>query len=195
MRGIVDYIVSPSGDRYNNKVSVGEGELILNTEISNHEYINRFGIVEALPIGPSDGKIKIGSKVLINHNVFRRWYDVKGREKNSRSYLSENQYLVQKDQVYMVDNGNGWEALPGYVLVQPFEEDDNLSIYKEKAFMGKVIYSGSSDFSTEDTIGFWPGSEYEFIVDGKRIYRVLERLITINYGKTGGKVYNPSWVK
>ena len=36
-----DFIVSPIGNRYNNSVRVDDKELILNTEIFNHQYINR----------------------------------------------------------------------------------------------------------------------------------------------------------
>ena len=37
--------------------------------------------------------IKSGDTVIVHHNVFRRWHDVKGREKNSRSFFNESTYL------------------------------------------------------------------------------------------------------
>ena len=40
MNAYRDFIVAPIGQRYNNVKRVDDKELILNTEISNYEYIN-----------------------------------------------------------------------------------------------------------------------------------------------------------
>ena len=37
---------------------------------------------------------EIGDEVILHHNVFRRWYDIRGNEKNSAAFLSENDYIV-----------------------------------------------------------------------------------------------------
>ena len=50
MNAYKDYIVSPMGCRYNNSVQVGERELIVNTEVFNHQYINRLAKVIATPL-------------------------------------------------------------------------------------------------------------------------------------------------
>jgi co-chaperonin GroES (HSP10) len=45
-----------------------------------------------------------------------------------------------------------------------------------------------------DLVGFTPYSEYEFIIDGERLYRVLTNQISIKYEYQGNeKEYNPSW--
>ena len=41
-----------------------------------------------------------------------------------------------------------------------------------------------------------PSSEYEFIVDGERMYRVLTKFISIKYEYQGDETeYNPSWLQ
>ena len=46
-----------------------------------------------------------------------------------------------------------------------------------------------------DLVGFRPTSEYEFVIDNKRLYRVLSHFITIKYEYQGQEEeYNPSWV-
>ena len=50
MRAYKDFIISPIGSRYNNSKKVGDKDLILNTEIFNHQYINRLAKVIATPI-------------------------------------------------------------------------------------------------------------------------------------------------
>ena len=45
-----------------------------------------------------------------------------------------------------------------------------------------------------DLIGFTPDSEYEFIIDGEKLYRVLTPEISIKYEYQGNEEeYNPSW--
>jgi hypothetical protein len=41
MHGLYDFIVKPKGSRYNNVKKIGDKELILNSEIFTHQYINR----------------------------------------------------------------------------------------------------------------------------------------------------------
>ena len=46
-----------------------------------------------------------------------------------------------------------------------------------------------------DLVGFTPDSEYEFIVNNERLYRVLTKEITIKYEYQGQEEeYNPSWL-
>ena len=39
MQSVYKYVVEPLGDRYNNSKKIGDKELILNTEVFNHQYI------------------------------------------------------------------------------------------------------------------------------------------------------------
>jgi hypothetical protein len=51
------------------------------------------------------------------------------------------------------------------------------------------------DIHKEDLVGFTPSSEYEFIVDGERLYRVPTNSISIKYERQGTETeYNPSWL-
>ena len=89
MRSISDFIIKPKNKRYNNTKQIDGSELLLNSEISDHRYVSRNAIVLALPIAYK-GNIKIGDEIIVHHNIFRRWYDVRGIERNSRSYYKEN---------------------------------------------------------------------------------------------------------
>ena len=196
MRGLFDYIVTPLGERYNNEVEVEDGKnLILNTEISNHEYINRIGKVLQVPYGVAT-PVRKGYEVLVHHQVFRRWYDMKGREKNTRSFINEDKYLLQQDQLFLYrKEGGDWNTMPGYSFIQPVENDDRFSIDKEKPLVGFVRYSGSP-LMVGKLVGFSPGDEFEFVVDGVRMYRVMDKYINIEYEYQGNeKAYNPGWAQ
>ena len=100
MKSVYNFVVTPKGERYNNKKKVDGGELILNTEIFNHQYVNREAKVISTPI-IGDTDIKSGDTVIVHHNVFRRWHNVKGVEKNSRSFFNESTYFINQDQIFL----------------------------------------------------------------------------------------------
>tara|TARA_R110002072_G_scaffold56621_1_gene146425 strand:- start:563 stop:1150 length:588 start_codon:yes stop_codon:yes gene_type:complete len=193
MKAYKEFVVSPIGERYNNSKEVDGKELILNTEIFNHKFINRLALVLEAPI-LFDTPIKEGNELIVHHNVFRRWHDVKGRERNSRSYWKEDKYFISPDQIFLYKKKN-WMATPGYSFVQPIKSNDKISNDTEKPLVGIIKYSDGS-FNKGDLVGFTPNSEYEFIIENKRLYRVLNKFITIKYEYQGNEEeYNPSWTQ
>ena len=194
MKSVYNFVVTPIGERYNNKKKVGDSELILNTEIFNHQHVNRLAKVISTPI-IGDTEIKPGDEVIIHHNVFRRWHNQHGIEKNSRSYFNESTYFITKDQIYLYKRDNKWKAPKGYCFVQPLKCSDRFNVDKEKPLQGVVKYS-DGNIKVNELVGFTPGSEYEFIIEGKRLYRIMTQFITIKYEYQGNEeTYNPSWAK
>lgn len=203
MKSPYNFVVKPIGGRYNNKKNIGDKELILNTEIFNHHYINRLAEVISTPIIAPDLGIKPGDKVLVHHNVFRRWHDVKGRERNSKNFFDEDTYIIAADQIFLYKphtnwsrfKESNWVAPKGFCFVQPVKNTDEFDQDVEKPLVGVIKYTDGS-FEKEQLIGFRPGSEYEFVFEGKRLYRVYSNLITIVYGhKEEEEEYNPSWLQ
>ena len=193
MKAYKDFIVSPIGERYNNSTKVDDKELILNTEVFNHQYVNRLAKVIATPL-LFQSPINVGDEVIVHHNVFRRWHDVKGREKNSRSYLEENKYLIQSDQIFLYKNKE-WKATPGYSFIKPLKSINNFNTEEERPLIGVIKYSDGT-FNKQELVGFRPGSEYEFVIENERLYRVLNKFITIKYEYQGNEEeYNPSWAQ
>ena len=194
MKSVHNYVVTPKGDRYNNTKEIEGGSLILNTEIYNHQFVNREATVMSTPIaGHTD--IQAQDTVLVHHNVFRRWNDVKGREKNSRSFFNESTYFIAPDQIFLYKRHNEWIAPNGYCFVMPLKTVDQLNMESEVPLRGIVKYSDNT-VDVGDLVGFRPGGEYEFIIDGQRLYRVLSNFITIKYEHQGDEEeYNPSWAQ
>ena len=194
MKSVYNFVVTPKGERYNNKKKIGDSELILNTDIYRHEFTNREAIVLSTPmIGDTD--IKIGDTVLIHHNVFRRWNDVRGIERNSRSYFNESTYLISHDQIFLYKRKNEWMVPKGYCFIKPLKAVDQFNTEFEKPLQGVVKYSDGT-VQVGDLIGYRPKTQSEFIVDNERLYRVLSNLITIKYEYQGNEeTYNPSWAQ
>ena len=194
MKAPFDFVIEPKGNRYNNTAKVGDKDLILNTEVYNHQFVNREAIVKSVPTA-FKSEIQPGDTVITHHNVFRRWHDVKGNERNSRSYFNENTYFVKEDQVYLYKRNGEWKAPKGYCFVQPIKDTDNLTEDTEKPCVGVVKHTDGT-YKKGDLVGFTPFSTYEFIIDGERLYRVMTQFITIKYEYQGNEEeYNPSWAE
>ena len=195
MHSVFNYLVAPKGDRTTGRKTIDGQELLLNTDLQNHEYTNRIGSVLSLPLANKYKELKEGDDVIVHHNIFRRFRDIKGLEKNSKNYLSEDVYLVQPDQIYAYRREDEWMALEGFCFVMPIKETKMFSVDFEKPLKGIVKY-GNKDIEIDTLVGFRPNSEYEFVIDGQRLYRVPTTSITIKYGHKGNEEeYNPSWAQ
>tara|TARA_R100001198_G_scaffold94943_1_gene79472 strand:- start:7 stop:594 length:588 start_codon:yes stop_codon:yes gene_type:complete len=193
MRGVYSFLVKPKGKRYNNSKKIGKKELILNTEVFNHQFVNREAIVKATPM-ICETEINVGDTVVLHHNVFRRWHNQYGEEKNSKSYFNEDNYIVNEDQIFAYKNNNIWKPLKGFCFIQPLKENNPLHSSNEK-LIGVVKYSDGT-VKEGDLVRFKALGQYEFIIDGQRLYRVKSNLITIKYEYQGHEeTYNPSWAQ
>ena len=196
MKTVFDFLIKPLEKRNNNTKSINGKQLIVNTEMQNHNYVSRIGVVLAVP--DSESEISVGDKVIVHHNVFRRYRDIRGKEKNSRSYYADNLFLVSPDQIYGYKKSDNWIACKGYSFIKPIKEDKMFSINFEKVGIGVLRYKDVdlSEVEEGDLVGFKPGMEYEFIIQGEKLYRVPSNKITIKYEYQGDEEeYNPSWAK
>ena len=192
MKSVYNFVVTPIGQRYNNVKKVGDKELIINTEIFNHQYVNRTAKVISTPI-IGDTNIKPDNEVILHHNVFRRWHNVKGEEKNSKNYFNENTYIVYPDQIFLYKQNNSWLPPKGFCWVKPIKNQDKYFNNETQKNTGIVKYTDGT-FKVNDLVGFTPISNYEFVIDGELLYRVYTKFITIKYEYQGNEeAYNPSW--
>ena len=191
MNALFDFIVEPFGSASTSKKNINNKSFILNTEMQNHNYVNRIGIVKCLPlINKTD--IKVGDKIIVHHNVFREYYDVRGKQKRSRSFFKENLYLVSEDQIFAYKNKK-WECLPGFCFLKPIKETKMFSVDFEKPGIGVVKYTDGS-IEKNSLVGFKLGFEYDFYIENQKLYRVPTNQITIKYEYKGNEEeYNPSW--
>jgi|TARA_R100000030_G_C3234320_1_gene119016 hypothetical protein len=186
------FIIKPIGERYSNSVDVNGKSLIVNSEVFNHEYVNRQAIVVSTPLA-YETEIKVGDTIIVHHNVFRRILDVKGREKNSRAFINEDTYMVDAEQIFAYKRHDDWKPVKGYTFVLPVKNDWKYSLNPEKPMVG-IVAMKDEDFDKGDVIGFSPNDEYEFIIGGERVYRIMKKFITMKYeGKRNEEAYNPSW--
>jgi hypothetical protein len=198
MDSIFNFLVEPLGDRYNNTVDVDGKELIVNTEIFNHRFVNREAIVKSVPEAFKTD-IKVGDIVVLHHNVFRRWHDVRGIERNGAAYVSDNLYTVAMHQIYAYKTSlsDDWKAVPGFCFVQPIKNENIFVNSIENEMVGFLVYAdGKYGLEVGDLVGIGPSSQFEFILDNKLLYRVRTQDISIKYDLKGTeRRHNPEWAK
>ena len=194
MQSVFNYLVSPKGNRTVGFKKIEGQTLLLNTDLQNHSYTNRVGTILNLPLVGNE-ELKEGDDVIVHHNVFRRFRDVRGNEKDSKNYLSEDVYTIQADQIYAFKRNGEWKALKGFCFVKPIKEDKMFSVDFEKPLIG-IVKLGNDEIEKESLVGFKPNSEYEFVIEGQRLYRVPTNSITIKYEYQGNEEeYNPGWAQ
>jgi hypothetical protein len=199
MRSVFSFIVKPVGERYNNKVKIADRELIVNTKIESFKSVNNFAEVVALPLAYSTD-IKVGDIIVIHHNVFRVFYDIRGNKKNSRSYFKDDLYFCDLDQIYLYKNTGKWRAFGDRCFVKPIKNKDYLNVDKEQKLIGILKYGNSSlealKINEGDLVGYTPYGEFDFVIDGQRLYCMKSNDIVIKYGHKGNETeYNPSWAQ
>ena len=197
MESLYRFIVQPKGERYDNEKKVGDKTLITNTKIETFQSVSKKAIVVALPKAYKTD-IKVGDEVIIHHNVFRRFYDMKGREKNSGSFFKDDLFFCDIEQIYLYKSNNYWKTNLNYCFVKPLKNDNKMTLEKEKPLKGIIKYSNdklsSNGIKSGDLITFTPNSEFEFIIEGERLYCMKSNDIAIRHERKGNEEeYNPSW--
>ena len=195
MRSLYNFIIKPFETRYNNSTTVNGKKLILNTRIEDHKFVSKKALVVSTPKA-FDTDIKPSDIVYVHHNIFRRYYDMKGREKNSSTFFKDDLYFCSLDQIYMYN----LKCHLDYCFVKPIKNKSFLTTSKEKEHFGILKYSNSSleavGIKPGELVVFTPNSEFEFIIEGERLYCMKSNDIALTHEYKGNEEENnPSWAK
>jgi hypothetical protein len=195
VKSLYRFIVKPLNERYDNVKTVDDKTLIINTGIENHRFVSKKAAVVSTPAAYTS-KIKVGDELYVHHNIFRRWYNMKGEEKNSSTFFKDDLYFVSPEQIYMYN----LKPHLDYCFVKPLKNQNLLENRKEQPNVGIMKYSSSSlealGIIPGTLITFTPNSEFEFIIDGERLYCMKSNDIALTHEYQGNEEENnPSWAK
>lgn len=100
-------------------------------------------------------------------------------------FFKDNLFFVEEDQYYAYKNGNKWNAIDRYCFVKPIPVEESY-IYKpitEEPLVGEMKYPNKylkrKGVNSGDKVCFKPESEYEFNIDGEKLYRMFDHQITV----------------
>jgi len=183
-KSLFEFIVRPiGGKRYNNTKTIAGMDFVVSTSEEDHKFANREGKVLSTPLG-YDGDIKVGDILLVHHNAFKFYNDMKGRRQSGKSFFKDDLFFIDADQFYMYKQDGRWYPHDRYCFVSPIPTQDSYIFkpFTEEPLMGVMEYPNeylsAQGVKKGDTIIFKPESEYEFEVDGKKMYRMFDHQIT-----------------
>jgi len=170
------FIVSPlNGEKFLNTKQVGEKTLITNTSIEHASNVNRIGVVVSLPMN-YEGNIKVDNHVVVQHNIFRTYFDGKGRTRESDFHIKDDLYQVLPELVYLIIRGQEKIAVDNYVFITPIVENKKWIGETELEHVGIVKYTNDilikQGVKVGDKIAFGTDCEYEFLIEDERLYRM-----------------------
>jgi len=185
MKSPFAFITKPvKGKRYNNTKNIGGIDFIVSTSQEDFRFSNRKAEVIELPLGYK-GPIKVGDFLLVHHNVFKYYNDMKGNQQSGRSYFKDDLFFVEPEQFFAYHNGKNWNAVDRYCFIKPTKPEDSY-LYKnikEEPLVGIVKYPNkyliSQGVNEGTKVTFKPDSEYEFNIDGEKLYRMYDHQITM----------------
>lgn len=170
------FIISPlNGEKFNNIKDLNGKKLIVNTSIENAKDVNRIGIVHSLPLDYK-GNILVGDKIIVQHNVFRDYFDSSGKTRFSDWHIKDDLYWVQPELVYLIIRGEEKISVDDFCFIEP--------IFSEEKWIGKVElqHQGIVKYGNDglrklgifegDHIGFHNNCEVEFVIDDTRMFKM-----------------------
>ena len=195
MKSLYSFIVKPLNERYDNIKKVDDKTLIINTGIENHRFVSKKAAVVSTPAAYTS-KIKVGDELYVHHNIFRRWYNMRGEDKNSSTFFKDDLYFVSPEQIYMYN----LKPHLDYCFVKPLKNQNLLENRKEQPNVGIMKYTNNALEAVGITPGtlitFTPNSEFEFVIEGERLYCMKLNDIALTHEYQGNEEENnPSWAK
>lgn len=183
MKTPLKFIIEPvDGEIYKNTKKVGDIDLVLNSSIEDHTSTNREATVVSVPTF-YNGPVVDGDTVLIHHNCFRRFYNGRGEEKYSNKLVRDSTYMISEEEFFAYKRDGEWSMVEGYCLLKPIDNTDKLSNLTEQEQHGELAFIDSElrkdNFLPGDIVCFRPDSEYEFIIDGIKYYRVRTKSVCL----------------
>jgi hypothetical protein len=179
------FIAKPvKGRRYDNTKEIAGVEFIVSTSEEDYKFSNRYAEVVETPIRYT-GPIQAGDILLVHHNTFKFYNDMKGRQKSGKSFFRDDTFFIEPDQFFMYKHDGEWNAYDRYCFVQPVPPVESYikKPVTEEPLMGIMRYPNdylkSQGVKPGDRVCFKPDSEYGFDVDGEKLYRMFDHQITI----------------
>lgn len=179
MRSPHSFIVRPKEARYKRAVDVGNGKrLEVTASIENAKDVDKRAVVVATPL-IYDGPIREGDEVIIHHNIFRNYYNSKGKLTYTRAYLYDDLFYAADFEVFMYNRDGRWMPHGGYTFVSPIWEGSG-EIERKQRHLGEVV--ASNVHPEGQVVGFTPESEYNISIQrGIELYRMRDEDICLYY--------------
>ena len=110
---------------------------------------------------------------------------MQGKIQSGKSYFKDDLFFIDEEQYFAYHNGEKWNSVNRYCFVKPIPVEDSY-IYKplsEEPLIGMIKYPNKylvqQGVNEGCKVTFKPESEYEFNIDGEKLYRMFDHQITM----------------
>lgn len=106
-------------------------------------------------------------------------------QRSGRSYFKDDLFFVDAEQFFMYYDGKDWNAYNRYCFVKPIPAIESYIFkpFSEEPLIGKMFivndYLKSQGVKQGDLVTYLPDTEYEFNVDGEKLYRMFDHHISM----------------
>ena len=110
---------------------------------------------------------------------------MQGQEKSGKSFFKDDLFFIDNEQFFMYKHDEKWYANDRYCFVKPVSTEESYIFkpFSEEPLIGIMKYPNNylklKGIKEGDKISFQPDSEYEFIVDGEKLYRMFDHQISL----------------
>ena len=115
--------------------------------------------------------LQIGDKVIVHHNTFRKWFNVKGHLKDSSNFVKKDTFQATTDMIFAYDRGDGWKPVEDWIFVKPIpksvEDIWNTGTHETQTGIIKI-----GDEHVGEKVMFEEWCEHKYIIDGELLYRM-----------------------
>lgn len=176
MQSTDKFIVTPKGGKnFINEKLIGDNIMTVNTSIEEAINVNRIGIIIALPLNYK-GNIQIGDEIIVQHNIFRDWFDSKGITRKSVFHFIDDMFFLDEENIFLIQRNGKYISVDYYCFIEPIIEEVRWIGKVEVKHQGIVKFGNkfleSQGVYEGDKIGFKTDSEYEFEIDNQKLYRM-----------------------
>lgn len=172
------FIVTPKHKRYNTGKQMGDVVFETVSGIEDAKDVSKEAIVVAVPLN-YNGEIEAGDEVIIHHNIFRSYYNQKGKLTYSKAFLFDDYFQAIPEEVFLYKKDGEWKANEEFCFIKPIFGDAEKLLSQDIEHTGTVYKSNEHPEGMK--IGFTPESEYEVWVDDVMYYRMRNVDVCIYY--------------
>lgn len=164
---------------YEDTIQYGQLKLYIDTRFSDVRHTVRYGQVTS----SHDIRFRPGDTVWFHHNIVRRVRDADGNHLKDSGNIPGDIYCVPSETIYAIQRDGAFKAVAPYCFIKPIPEQEEqaagisiISLKTEKPQWGTVQYGNKQltgqGVSEGDTIIFNADSEYEYPIEGEKLYRM-----------------------
>lgn len=177
-------VIIKSERSYNNTVSYGGLEYVVNVDIDDVESINREAIVVS---APSNIDVESGDIVIVHHNIMRENIHTDGTLNKGEYYFGQDDkfryFEVPVSEVILKKSNGSWCPLWDFIFIKPQKQEDiNLGsgmIFRPESRKGMVFHEAEiaipnkkfKEAKKGDSVYFSKNSEHEFIIEGEVFFK------------------------